>query len=312
MTTIEEILPDLHNAKVFSVLDARNGFWHVELDEDSSKLTCFNTPFGRYRWLRMPFGIKSAPEEYMRRQQQALEGLQGVKSIADDLLVYGVGETEEQAIQDHNANLQNLIHRCQEQGIKLNKEKAKLGLTAVPFIGHVITNEGLKADPQKIQAVIEMPIPTDVKATQRLIGFVNYLSKFLPNLSDMCEPLRKLTVKGVIFDWTEAHTKAVNRIKQAVTSYPVLKYFDPKKPVTLQVDASETGLGAALMQEGQPVAYASRALTDAETRYAQIEKELLAALYGLEKYHMYTYGRSVSILSDHKPLETIQKKASIP
>jgi hypothetical protein len=297
---------------VFSVLDARNGFWHVELDEDSSKLTCFNTPFGRYRWLRMPFGIKSAPEEYMRRQQQALEGLQGVKSIADDLLVYGVGETEEQAIQDHNANLQNLIHRCQEQGIKLNKEKAKLGLTAVPFIGHVITNEGLKADPQKIQAVIEMPIPTDVKATQRLIGFVNYLSKFLPNLSDMCEPLRKLTVKGVIFDWTEAHTKAVNRIKQAVTSYPVLKYFDPKKPVTLQVDASETGLGAALMQEGQPVAYASRALTDAETRYAQIEKELLAALYGLEKYHMYTYGRSVSILSDHKPLETIQKKASIP
>jgi predicted aspartyl protease len=308
MTTIEEILPDLHQAKIFSVVDAKNGFWHVELDDDSSKLTCFNTPFGRYRWLRMPFGICSAPEEYTRRQEQALEGLRGVKSIADDMLVYGVGETEEEAIIDHNNNLRNLMRRCEEMGLKLNKDKAKLGLQEVPFIGHVISRDGLKPDPEKIIAVVDMPLPTDVKATQRLLGFVNYLSKFLPNLSDLCEPLRKLTVKDVLFEWTESHTQAVNRIKEAVTAYPVLRYFDPNKEVTLQVDASQTGLGAALLQEDQPVAYASRALTDTETRYAQIEKELLAAQFGLERFHTYTYGREVMIQSDHKPLEMIQKK----
>ena len=308
MTTIEDILPDLTDAKVFSVLDAKNGFWHVELDEYSSKLTCFNTPHGRFRWLRMPFGLKSATEEYARRQAQALEGLEGVKIIADDLLIFGVGATQEEAIIDHNNRLRQLMQRCQQVGLKLNKDKAQLGLTQIPFLGHVISDSGLLPDPRKIQAVIEMPQPTDVKGVQRLIGFVNYLQKFLPNLSDLCEPLRQLTVKGTVFDWTASHTAAFDKIKAAVTAYPVLRYFSNDKEVTLQVDSSETGLGAALLQEGQPVAYASRALTDPETRYAQIEKELLAAAYGLEKFHVYTYGRKVKIQSDHKPLEVIQKK----
>ena len=173
------------------------------------------------------------------------------------------------------------------------------------FLSRVISDSGLLPDPRKIQAVMEMPQTTDVK---RLIGFVNYLQKFLPNLSDMCEPLKQLTVKGTVFDWTVSHSAAFDKIKAAVTAYPVLRYFSNDKEVTLQVDSSETGLGAALLQEGQPVAYASRALTDPETRYAQIEKELLAVLYGLEKFHVHTYGRKVKVQSDHKPLEVIQKK----
>ena len=153
-----------------------------------------------------------------------------------------------------------------------------------------------------------MPNPTDVKGVQRFIGFVNYLSKFLPGLSDKCEPLRKLTQKDVEWWWSDVHDTAVQEIKRLVTAEPVLRYYDPGKELTLQADASEVGLGAALMQDGQPIAYASRALTDAETRYAQIEKELLAVVYGLEKFHIYTYGRRVTVQSDHKPLEIISTK----
>ena len=141
MPTIDDILPDLHNAKIFSVMDAKDGFCQVELTEQSSKLTTFNTPYGRYRWKRMPFGLKSSPEEYQRRQDQVLEGLDGVKVVADDILIIGKGNTKEEAIRNHNDNLRNLMKRCQNKNLKLNKKKAKLALTEVKFIGHLITDQ---------------------------------------------------------------------------------------------------------------------------------------------------------------------------
>lgn len=308
LPTVEDILPNLSKAKCFSVLDAKNGFWQVELDRESSLLTTFNTPFGRYRWLRMPFGISSAPEEYQRRQDQTVEGLPGVHSVVDDILVYGEGDTEEQAAIDHDKKLIALLNRCREKGLKLNKDKLRLRQKEVRFVGHLITASGLKPDPDKVKAVAEMPEPTNVAGVRRFIGFVTYLSKFLIGLSDICEPLRKLTRQDVDWCWLETHSNAVREVKRLVTSQPVLRYFDPKEEVTLQVDASEKGLGAALLQKGQPVAFASRALTDVETRYAQIEKELLAVVYGLEKFHHYVYGRQVTVQSDHKPLEMITRK----
>ncbi|XP_063962569.1 uncharacterized protein K02A2.6-like [Lytechinus pictus] len=308
MTTIEDILSDLTNAKVFSTFDAKNGFWHVQLDESSSELTTFNTPYGRYRWKRMPFGLSTAPEEFQRRLNLVLEGLEGVRCVADDILVFGKGESEEEAIRDHDKKVRALMNRCRERNVKLNIEKAKLKVKEVSYIGHTISAEGLKPDPKKVEAVLKMPNPTDVAGVQRFIGFVNYLSKFLPGLSDLCEPLRKLTQKDVTWWWAEVHDRAVTEIKKLVTAEPVLQYYDPSKELTLQADASDTGLGAALMQEGRPVAFASRALTDTETRYAQIEKELLAVVFGLQRFHVYTYGRPVSVQSDHKPLEIITTK----
>ena len=153
-----------------------------------------------------------------------------------------------------------------------------------------------------------MPTPTDVASVRRFIGFTNYLSKFLPQPSDPLEPLCKLTSPDVEWFWTDKHVSAVRQVKLLVTKAPVLKFFDSTESLTLQCDASDKGLRAVLLQKGQPIAYASRALTDAESRYAQKEKELLAVVYGLERFHTYTYGREVFVESDHKPLEVIVKK----
>ena len=149
----------------------------------------------------------------------------------------------------------------------------------------------------------------NVKALQRFLGFVNYLAKFVPHLSDECEPLRRLTDKDAAWVWEMHHQQAFDRIKKLVAAHPVLRYYDVKQPVTIQCDSSETGLGAALLQGGQPVAYASRTLTMTERRYAQIEKECLAILFACERFDQYIYARDViTIHTDHKPLETIFTK----
>ena len=312
MPTIEEILPELAKAKVFSVADAKNGFWQVKLDEASSYLTTFWTPFGRYRWLRMPFGIATAPEEYQRRQHEVLEGLPGIHVIADDILITGQGETQEEALRDHDRNLVALLERAREVNLKLNPKKLKLRLNEVPYIGHLLTPDGVKPDPEKVRAVQDMPRPDGrsraekVKAVQRFLGFVNYLAKFVPHLADESEHLRRLTDKDAEWVWEKHHQDAFDRIKKLVANHPVLCYYDVSKPVSIQCDSSETGLGAALLQDGQPVAFASRTLTPTERGYAQIEKECLAIVFSCDRFNQYIYGReSVDVQSDHKPLEAI-------
>lgn len=312
--TIEEILPRLGKAKVFSTLDAKDGFWQVKLDEESSYLTTFWTPKGRYRWLRMPFGIATAPEEYQRRQHEVLEGLPGVENIHDDILVLGCGDTIEEATQDHDRNLISLLERARSVNLKLNRSKLRLRQSELPFLGHRLTCEGLKPDPEKVRAVSEVPKPTDKKSMQRLIGFVNYLAKFLPYLSEVCEPLRRLMDKDAAWCWLAQHESAFQQIKSLVTSTPVLRYYDVMEEVTIQADASEVGLGATLLQNGQPVCFASRSLSPTEQRYAQIEKECLAVVFACERFDQYVYGREkITVESDHKPLEYFQEiSASCP
>ena len=175
----------------------------------------------------------------------------------------------------------------------------------MPYIGHILTSEGVQADPGKVQAILEMTKPTDVAGVRRILETVNYLAKFLPHLSQISEPLRELTRNGQPFEWDKPHDDAFLEIKKLISMPPVLKYYEPNKDLTLQCDASEHGLGTALIQEGKPVAFASRALTHTEKQYAQIEKELLAIVYGTERFHQYTYGRPVKVESDHKPLEIL-------
>ena len=184
-------------------------------------------------------------------------------------------------------------------GIRLNKSKIQLRQKSLTFLGHLVTDKGLKPDPEKVKAIEAMPPPTDMEGVQRLNGFVNYLAKFLPKLSETMEPIRQLMRNDVPWNWAAAQQRASEDVKKLVTNAPILSYYDSKKPLMIQCDASEKGLGAALLQEGQPIAFASRALTDTETRYAQIEKEMLAIVFAAKKFDQYTFGHSVTVQSDH-------------
>ena len=311
---IEDILPELADVKVFSKADLKDGFLQIQLDNESSTLTSFQTPWGRYRYLRMPFVISPAPECFQRKLDQNLEGLEGIYKVADDILITGRGDNMEEATKDHDANLLKLLERWQERNLKLNREKLELKSTEIPFIGHPLTAEGVKPDPCKVEAIQKMERPADVAAVQRLIGLVKYLSKFLSKLSQLCEPLRRLTHKDVEWTWSTEQEQAFESIKQAVTSAPVLRYFNSKDPIEGQGDVSTNGIGFVLTQHGHTVSYSSRALTATERRYSQIEKELLAQVFGVEHNHQYVYGRRIILWSDHKPLEAICKKplASAP
>ena len=154
-----------------------------------------------------------------------------------------------------------------------------------------------------------MQTPKDVTGVKRILGMCQYLTKFLPNFSDKTKALRKLTEKKQLWKWTESEEKELNLIKEAITKTPVLTYHDVNKATTIQCDASQSGLGGVLLQDDQPITYISRALTKTETRYAQIEKELLAIVFSCEKFHKYIYGKQdIKVESDHKPLERIFQK----
>ena len=304
MPTIEEIATRLSGARVFTVVDAKNGFWQVELDDEASRLTTFNAPFGRYRWKIMPFGISSAPEVWQRKMHETIEGLDGTEVIADDFLMTGKYDAE------HDANLHAFLDRCRERNLVLNAENVRYKLHEVSFMGCLLTDEGMKPDPKKVETILNMPMPTDVEGVRRLIGTVQYLGKFVKGFTDLTAPLQELTRKDSEFTWNESHTKAVRAIHVKLNNAPVLRYYNMTKCVTIQADASLTGLGAALMQDGKPIRYASRLMTDIEqNNYAQIEKELLAIVFACERFNDYIYGRNaVQVETDHKPLESIIKK----
>ena len=311
MPTIDDVLPNLTKAKVFSTTDARCAFWHLEMDDASSLLTTFETPFGKYRWLRMPYGVSPAPEIFQRRMHETLAGLKGVACIADDILIYGCGDTQEEAQRDHDANVRQLLTRCREKNLKLNKSKFQLNRTSVPYMGHVLTNNGLKASDKKVDAIRWMPNPTDRQGVLRLLGMTTYLARYTAGFSEMTAPLRELLKRENEFHWDDAvHGAAVERIKTALSNAPVLQYYDVNKEVTIQADSSSTGLGSVLLQDGHPIEFASRALTPTESSYAQIEKELLSICFAVERMHTYLYGRrSIRVETDHKPLISIMQKS---
>ncbi|XP_055612508.1 uncharacterized protein K02A2.6-like [Uranotaenia lowii] len=307
--TLDEILPELGKAKIFSTVDAKKGFWHVVLDEPSSKLTTFWTPFGRYRWTRLPFGIAPAPEIFQMRLQEVIQGLNGVECIADDLLVYGTGDTLEEALINHNRCLETLLNRLAEHNVKLNKSKLKLCQTSVKFYGHVLTDEGIKPDESKIATIQNFPTPTNRKEVHRFIGMVNYLSRFLKNLSANLTNLRKLILESVPWQWTSTEEEEFRRVKALVADVGTLRYYNMNEPLTIECDASCFGLGAVVYQMDGVLAYASRTLTQTERNYAQIEKELLAILFACTRFDQLIVGNPKTVIkTDHKPLINLFQK----
>ena len=223
---------------------------------------------------------------------QMLEGIEGAVSVMEDILIAAP------TVQEHDAILRRVVENAKSYN-----------LPSVPYVGHLITADGLKPDPAKVEAVQGMSPPLDKEGVHRFLGFVTYLSKFIPNLSEVDAPLRQLLKRDVEFAWQPAQQQAFDKLKELCKHPPVLKYFDPAKPVVIFCDASSSGLGAVLLQEDQPIAFSSRSLTDAETSYAQIEKETLSIVHACTKFHNYIFGTHVTVYNDHKPLEDIFKKS---
>ena len=251
LPTLEEGTLMLSDAKYLRVLDATSGYWQKKLNEVSFLLTTFNGPFGRYRFTRMPFGIHLAQEVFQKTMDMAFEGINGYKSIIDDMLVWGSSKEE------HDQNLRKVLERTREVRIKWNAEKCVFGATEVSYFGHLLSDKGVQPDSKNIAAIQEMEPPRNKQELETLLGMVNYLAKFTPNLAETTAPMRSLLKKDSEFVWVCAQQTAVDIMKLLITSAGTLAYCDVKK-VTLEVDASKHGLGTVLMQDGMPVAYASK------------------------------------------------------
>ncbi|XP_018364694.1 PREDICTED: uncharacterized protein K02A2.6-like, partial [Trachymyrmex cornetzi] len=258
--TFEDLCSKIAGSRVFSTLDADRAFWQIKLTKKSSKLTTFNTPFGRYRFLRLPYGISSAPEVFHRCFQDIFSNIEGMEVYLDDVIIHGKDETE------HNKRL------------------------------------------MEVTAILSMKQPANVKELETFLGMLTYLGKFIPNLSQKTTKLRNLTKRNTVWLWDQNAEQAFNDLKNSLISAPVLQFFDPRKSVVVSVDASQSGLGAVLLQNNLPVEYASRSLNNTQKNYAQIEKEALAIAFACKRFHYYIYGRQVVVESDHKPLEAIFAK----
>jgi hypothetical protein len=310
MPVLDDILPLLSNAKIFTTVDAKSAYWMCTLDDESSKLCTMSTPFGRFKWLRMPYGISCASEIFQRKIHQELEGLDGIACIADDILIFGCGDTLDQAKSDHDVKLTALLERCRMKNIKLNKDKLRLNRDSVPYMGHILTQSGIKIDNSKLSAVINMPAPTDRQGVMRLLGMATYLARWVPGFSEITAPIRQLLSTNVEFRWeNDVQGVAFQRLKSLLTAAPVLQFYDANKPAKVQCDSSQYAVAACLMQDDRPIEYASRSLTSTEIGYAQIEKEMLAIVFAMERFHSYVYGRHVTVETDHRPLISINKKA---
>ena len=258
----------------------------MQLDDESKRLTTFNSPFGRYCFRRLPFGLNLSQDVFQERMDCILEKCPGTISIADDLGVFGKTEAE------HDKHLHNLMRVALQHGLVFNIDKCDIKQANMKFFGLEFSADGVRLDPGRAAQL------------QEFLGIATYMSPFIPNLSQQTATLRDLVKKDAEFIWAESHNAALEATKSLICREVTLAYFDPQAESVIQVDASSRGLGAVLIQHGMPIAFASKSLNDCEQRYANIEREMLAVVFGCERFHMYVYGKSFVIESDHKPAST--------
>ena len=308
--TVNDISLSLNGAQYFSKLDLSQAYHQLELDEQSRYITTFSTHLGLYRYKRLNYGTYAAAEMFQYTLQTALQGLTGVKNIADDIIIFGSTRSE------HDKNLDACLKRIAAKGLRLNQSKCNFLSKKLSFFGQIFTKEGTRPDPKKINDLLHAPKPTNTHEVRSFLGMANYSSKYIQNFATITAPLRELTKKNVRFEWSEEHDDAFDTLKQTLTSAPCMSYFDKRNDTYVTVDASPVGISAILAQQPkhedgdhqQTIAYASRALTETEKRYSQTEKEALAIVWAVEHFHLFLFGSEFTLVTDHKPLEIIYGK----
>ena len=309
---IEDLFATLGSGKTYTKLDMSQAYQQVELEEESTKYTVVNTHKGLYRYNRLPFGITSAPATFQRVMEGLLGNISGVIVYLDDVLI--TGKTDE----EHLKTLDTVLTRLKEAGLRLKKMKCSFMADSVTYLGHRIDAQGLHPLQEKVEAIQQAPPPKNVSELKAFLGLLTYYNRFLCNLSTVLSPLYRLLRKDVRFKWTQAEEQAFGKAKDLLTSSKLLVHYDPQAELVMAFDASPYGIGAVLAHidsEGKerPIGFVSRTLTQAECNYAQMEREGLACIFGLKKFHAYLYGRSFKIYTDNLALKNLlSEKQAVP
>ena len=299
LPNITDIYDMLGNANYFSCIDLSQGYYQMELDKNSRPCTAFSTENGHYQMKRLPMGLKISPSIFSRMMTIAMSGLTYNKCFVylDDLIIFG------RSMEDHNKNLMEVFQRFREVNLKIHPGKCAFLRKEVLYLGHIISDKGIRPDPEKSKVMENFPVPKNADEVRRFVAFANYYRKFIPDFASITIPLNRLLKKDVTFTFNDDCVKAFNKIKNILVSPELLTFPDFEKEFILRTDASGFALGAILSNfDDRPIAYASKTLNNAEKNYSTIEKELLAIVWAVKHYRPYLFGRRFKILTDHRPL----------
>lgn len=298
---IDELFSVLSGCKVFSKLDMSNAYNQIQLDENSQKYVVVNTPRGLRMYTRLAFGIHSAVAIFQKILSSLLSGIPQVAVYLDDVVIGGRDQGQ------HDELLEQVLRRMSQAGLRLNRRKCQLGLTQVTYLGHTISEQGIKPTDEKIRAIVEAPAPSDKRTLKSWLGMLSYFSKFLHNVATVLAPLYQLLKESQPWVWGREQERAFLKAKLMISKPPCLAHFNELLETTVSCDASPYGIGCVLSQTDlsgveRPVAFYSRSMNEAERRYAQTDREGLSVVSGVKKWHYYLYGRSFKLKTDHKPL----------
>lgn len=302
LPNISDILDKMGRSQYFSSIDLASGYHQVEMDPKDVEKTAFVTEQGHYEFHRMPFGLKNAPATFQRLMDDILKGLLEDVCLVylDDIVIYST------SLEEHIQKLKMVFERLRAANFKVKLEKSEFMKNSIRYLGHVLTSEGVKPDPEKVSAVINYPTPKTRKEIKGFLGLLGYYRKFIKDFARVTKPLTKCLKKNAKIELTKEYLDTVERCKTLLTNEPVLKFPDFERPFILTTDASNIAVGAVLSQgtvgSDHPVCFASRTLNETEQRYSTIEKELLGIIWAVKYFRPYLYGRRFTIYTDHRPL----------
>lgn len=308
---IDEVINNFKNSKYFCKIDLYKAYLHIEVDEESSKIQTISTHQGTYKMKRLSFGIKTAPSEFHRIMDQVLQGLEGVCSYFDDIIVHG------ETMFKCEENLLKCFKRLEENDLHLNKSKCSFFQTKISYLGYLVSHKKIAKDPKKVEAILEAPRPTDERQVKTFLGLITYYSKFIPNHSTLTAPIRRLLTTNSKFFWSTECELAFIKLKNIIASNQTLVPYDPDLPVVVACDASPVGISAVMSHmvngEEKPICFVSRSLSKAEQNYSQLDREALAIVFALDRLYTYLYGRKFTLITDNRPISRIfHHHANIP